>query len=111
MDCIPYINDLVIEIRILKEIKKSDMTRSRVDGIDKLIYDKERIINKCKKNLQRLSDNQICYRLYLKMLNGMSPTKAVESIANENYYRNLKPTATSKLWKYYKNVKNVVKGE
>lgn len=109
MDCIPYINDLQIEINILKDIKQEGNCDS--DSIDKKIKEKENLIQNCKENLSKLSINSIEYRLYLKILSGLKPSKAVEEIANENYKNNKKPFAPSKIWKnYYPKVKKIIKG-
>lgn len=107
MDCIPYINDLQIEINILKDIKKNN--KCDVNLIDNQIKEKEILIEKCKNNLKLLSNNQICYRLYLAILDGMTPSKAIEKISNENYQNGIKPVDIGTLWKkYYKKVKKVL---
>lgn len=86
MDCIPYIKDLLTEIDVLKQINDGDAE------ITKKIKEKEALIEKCKKSLEELSNNKIEYRLYLKILNGLKPSKAVEEVANENYLNGIKPT-------------------
>lgn len=104
MDCIPYINDLQIEINILKDIKKN--SNCDVIEIDNKIKEKELLLDNCKNNLSNLSNNSIEYRIYLKILNGLSPTKAVEEIANENYQHGIKPTDITYIWKnFYKKIK------
>ncbi len=108
MDCIPYINDLQLEIKTLKDIKESCNTN--YDYIDKLIEEKETLINKCKMNLSKLSNNKIEYRLYLKILEGKKPSKAIAEVAEENYKNDVKPASTDRLWKiYYKNLKKLIK--
>lgn len=110
MDCIPYINDLQIEINILKDIQQSG--NCDIEQIDNKIKEKELLIQKCKENLSKLSINSIEYRLYLKILNGLTPSKAIEEIATENYINDKKPFASSKIWKnYYPKVKKIIKGE
>ena len=99
MDCIPYINDLRIEINVLSNLNN--------DGkLDKVIQDKKELLDKCKYNLNQLSNNKIEYRLYLKILEGKKVTKAIEEIANENYEFGIKPTDISTIWSnYYKKIK------
>ena len=102
MDAIPYISDLIQEIRILNNLKNDKNT---VD-INEKIYSKQKQINDIKQALSELSNNQICYKLYLYILNGMSPTKAIEKISEKNMINGIKPTDTSTLWKnYYKKIK------
>ncbi len=103
-DCIPYIKDLQIEINVLKDLKNSD---NCVD-IDRKIKQKQELINKCYQNLEKISDDKICYRLYLKILNGLKPSKAIEEISQENYSKDIKPTSISTLWLYYKKIKKFI---
>lgn len=109
MECIKYINDLELEIKILKDLKGN--IDCDISEIDEKIKQKEQLIEKCKDNLSKLSDNQICYRIYLHMLNGMKPSKAIEKIADENYMNDIKPNSPSKLWEYYKKMKKILKRE
>lgn len=105
MDCIPYINDLQLEINTLKELQLS-----RSDNqIQKQILEKEQLVEKCKKNLEKLSINKIEYRLYLALLSGLNPNKAVEKIANENYVNDIKPSSTSGIWNYYSKLQKILK--
>ncbi|MEI3530122.1 MAG: hypothetical protein V8Q75_03485 [Bacilli bacterium] len=109
MDCIPYINDLQTEIDILKDVKS-------VNKEDKIIEikikEKEELLNKCKENLAKLSKTKIEYRLYLKIINGMTPSKAVKEIADENYKNGIKPTDVTYIWKnYYKKIKKFIKSQ
>lgn len=109
MDCIPYIDDLQIEINILKDIQHNG--DCDIEQIDKKIKEKELLIQKCKENLSKLSINSIEYRLYLKILSGLKPSRAIEEIANENYNNNKKPFTPSKIWKnYYPKIKKFTKG-
>lgn len=102
--CIKYINDLELEIKILENIKQSKKNNDL--EINKEILNKKKLLEECKINLSKLSNNQICYRLYLHILNGMSPSKAIEKISQENMINGIKPTDTSTLWKnYYKKIK------
>lgn len=107
MDCIKYINDLSVEIEILKDL----LTSSEKDKleIEDRINRKAVILEKCKRNLEKLSDNQVCYRIYLNILNGMSVSKAIEKVADENYINNVKPSSSETIWKYYyPNLKKII---
>ena len=106
MDCIPYINDLQLEIKILEDVKKSGHCAR--EEIDKKIKDKQELIERCKENISKLSDDNICYRLYLKILKGMKPSKAIEEISEENSNKDIKPTSISTLWLYYKKLKKII---
>lgn len=106
MDCIPYINDLKLEIDMLKDIKGN----SNNEHIEKKIYEKTLLINKCKENLAKLSNTKIEYRIYLKLLEGKNPSKAIAEVAEENYQKDIKPSSVDRLWKiYYKNMKKIIK--
>lgn len=110
MDCISYINDLQIEIRILKDVKAHG--NCDINAVDKKIEEKENLIDKCRDNLSKLSNKNIEYRLYRYILNGFSPTQAVEKVADENYQNDIKPSSPNKIWtKYYKNLKKVIEGK
>lgn len=103
MDCIPYINDLLIEIKMLEELNSDD------DNIKNKIHEKQSQIKRIRQNLANLSLNSIEYRLYLKLLNGLKPTKAISEIATENYQNDIKPAEESIIWKkYYKNLKKIL---
>lgn len=102
MDCIAYINDLLLEIDILKKAKSSN------DEIEKQILKKEQQISQIKENLSKMSVNSIEYRIYLYYLNGMSLHKAISKVADENYARNIKPSTERALYKnYYKKIKEI----
>lgn len=103
MDCIPYINDLLLEIEMLEKINNDDIE------INLKIKQKKDLIRECKENLSNLSKDNIEYRLYVNILHGLSPTKAVEKVAEENYYNNKKPTSISRIWEYYKKMQKKVK--
>ena len=104
MDCISYINDLIIEIDILK---KSDNNNPEI--INK-INEKEKLLEECKFNLSKLSKNSIEYRIYLYYLNGMSINKAIQKVADENYKNDIKPFTERAIYKnYYQNLKKIIK--
>lgn len=108
MDCIPYIENLRLEVQTLKDYKTKFC--SDEETVDKMIAEKEQLIEKCKENLSKLSDDQICYRIYLHMLNGLSATKAIEKVSEENIAHGIKPTDISSIWEnYYKKLKKMLK--
>ena len=108
MECIKYINDLELEIKILKDLKGN--IDCDISEIDEKIQNKEQLIEKCKENLSKLSDNQICYRIYLHMLNGLKPSKAIEKVAEENYIKGIRPMEPTTLWiNYYKKIQKILK--
>lgn len=103
MDCIPYINDLQIEIAILNKIADDDI------DVKRKIKEKQETIEMIKENLSKISINSIEYRLYLKILNGKTPTQAVNEVADENFNNDIKPNGTTQIWKYYKKIKKFIK--
>lgn len=107
MDCIKYINDLRLEITMLEDLKN----KSNEEDINKKIEIKKDILQKCKDNLEKLSFNQIYYKLYLNILNGLTPSQAVDKVAEDNYLNDVKPTAPSNIWKYYNKMKKILKQE
>lgn len=103
MDCIPYINDLLIEIDTLERINNNN------PEIDSKIQKKKQLIEECKINLSKLSEKSIEYRIYLKLLNGKTPTQAVEEVADENFMKDVKPNSHAQIWRYYKILKKNTK--
>lgn len=92
----------MIEIETLKKINNGS------NEISLKIKEKEKLINECKENLSKLSKSKIEYRLYLYLLNGLSPTKAVAKVANENYINDISPFDPSSIWKRYKNLTKII---
>lgn len=111
MDCIKYIDDLGIELNILSDLKENRIINNQdYSDLDEQIKEKKDLIEKCKNNLEKLSCNQIYYKLYLNILNGMTPSKAVEKVADDNYKNGVKPTDISTIWtNYYKKMKKIIK--
>lgn len=108
MECIKYINDLSIEITILEDLLKN--LDSNTEEIEDKIKRKKIILEKCKNNLEKLSSDQICYRIYVKILNGFSLSKAIEKVAEENYLNDLKPSHVDTIWRnYYPKMKKILK--
>lgn len=109
MESIAYINDLINEIEIFKNIR--DHSIDKIDTLNTLIDEKEKLLEQCKINLSKLSNNQIEYKLYLKMLNGKTASQAVSEVADENYMNDIKPSSLSSIWVYYKNMQKILKQE
>lgn len=108
MECIKYINDLEIEIEMLEDLKGNIDCDEK--EIEEKISKKKELIERCKENLSKLSDNQICYRIYLYMLNGLNPSKAIEKVSEENYRNDIKPVDIPTIWtNYYKKMKKILK--
>lgn len=106
MDCIPYINDLILEIKILEDIKKD--ASCDIEKINNQINAKKQLVEQCKSNLSKLSKNKIEYRLYLYILNGLKPTKAVKKIADENYINDITPADVSSIWRKYQKMNEIL---
>ena len=97
MECIKYINDLEIEIKMLDEIYEENKNDVLLEKIQR----KKRILENCKNNISKLSIDKICYRIYLYILNGYSVSKAIDKVAEENLYNDTKPSTPNHIWKYY----------
>lgn len=113
MDCISFIDDLNNEIKILKLLKANRIKEQlSYDDLELLINEKQALINECKDNLKKMSSNQIYYRIYLHLLNGLSTSKAIEKVAEENLKNGEKPTDVTTIWKnYYKKMKKMIKSQ
>ncbi len=109
MDCIPYINDLNVEIEMLKEALQDCNNEKEYQNIINIIKSKEDKLQKYRTNLSKLSNNKIEYRLYLAILNGLTPSKAVEKVANENFMNQVKPSSVVGVWNYYYKLKEIIK--
>ena len=111
-DCVPYIQDLKLEIEILKNVKNMTHKKETIKLLDKKIKEKEQMILKCREILKKLSNNQICYRIYLNMLSGLSINKSIAKVANENYLNNIKPASERAIYKrYYAKLKKILKNQ
>lgn len=108
MECIKYINDLKIEIDMLNDTLNDCRDEREYKNITRILASKNELMKKYKDNLEKLSDNQIEYRIYLKMLNGIKPSKAVEEVAEENYLNNIKPNSLTQVWIYYQNLQKII---
>ena len=100
------IKDIEIEIKVLKEElerlnEKPIINVLKIVEIKKDIAKLEKIIMTYQEQLLKLEG--VPARIYYKIIyEGMNITKAVESIAEENFKKNIKPHSNSAIWKYYK---------
>ncbi len=107
MDCIPYIEDLKKEIDILEEVKRNSNCNKK--QINKIINKKKGTVKKIEINLQKMSGNQIYYKIYLYLLQGLKVSEALEKVSYDNYINDVKPIALSSLWKHYEKMKKILK--
>lgn len=105
MDLVPLIEDLKLEINMLNDLK----TDANNLTIEEKITEKNKIMSNIKSNLKKLSGQQICYRLYLHILSGMTPSQAVAKVSEENIINDIRPSSLTSIWKYYKELKKNIK--
>ena len=111
-DCIPYIQDLKLEIEILKNVRNMTQKKETIKLLEKKIKEKEQLILKCREILKKISNDQICYRIYVNILSGLSINKSIAKVANENYFNNIKPTSERAIYKkYYPKLKKILKSQ
>ena len=107
-DCLEYFDRFEMEISVLKDlIKNSDNDRIK-ELLEYSIEEKNNQLKKNKNILESIASNDICCRLYAKILRGKPPTRAVEEVANENYFNNIKPYSVSSIWRYYLKIKKLI---
>ena len=107
-DCIKYMSNFEMEIITLEGlIEKTDndkmqqLLKTEVDS-------KKTLLAKYRSVLTNISSNDICCRLFAKILGGSPPSQAVKEVAEENYYKNIKPNSLSTIWRYYSKVKELL---
>ncbi len=85
-----------------KEYERTQNTsfQLKLEEIHKYLSDYEHILEHLGSSIE--------LRLYKYINNGLSVTKAVEKVAEENYLQDKKPVSTSKIWLYYKNLKKII---
>lgn len=97
-----------MEIKALEGlIGKTDDSKIQ-ELLKKEVDNKKTLLGKYRSVLSNISSNEICCRLYAKMLGGSPPTKAVEEVARENYFQNVKPSSLSAIWRYYGKIKELL---
>jgi hypothetical protein len=107
-DCIKYMDNFEMEIIALEGLMKrtDDIKMQQLLEIE--VSNKKTLLSKYRSVLSNISSNDICCRLFAKILGGLPPTKAVEDVAKENYYRDIKPNSLSAIWRYYSKIKDLL---
>jgi len=107
-ECLKIMDSFEMEIKALEGlIGKTDNVK--IQGLLKQeINNKKTILGKYRSVLSNISSNEICCRLFAKMINGLTPTKAVNEVARENYFNNTKPNSLSTIWRYYGKIKELL---
>ena len=59
------------------------------------------------KEIAKSLTSSIEIRLYNYLASGLSPTKAVEKVAEENYLNDVIPSSIPAIWRYYKKLKKI----
>ena len=107
-ECIEYMNSFEMEIATIEGlISKTDNEKIQ-ELLKQEVDNKKHLLAKYRSVLSNIAADDICCRLYAKILGGSPPTKAVEEIANENYYKNIKPNSLSAIWRYYSKIKELL---
>ena len=107
-ECINYMNGFEMEIVAIEGLlEKTDDVKMK-SILEKEIDNKKTLLSKYRSVLSNISSNEICCRLFSKILGGSPPTKAVEEVARENYFKNIKPCSLSAIWRYYSKVKQLI---
>ena len=104
-ECTDYINNLKKEILALEKIK--DKLHNQ-ENIDYEINVRKSKILKCKENIEILQNNPTYHKLYISILNGCNPTRAVRELAEENYKNGIKPATERAIWNIYKKMQKTL---
>ena len=107
-ECLKIMDSFEMEIKALEgligktdEVKLQGLLKQEIDN-------KKTLLGKYRSVLSNISSNDICCRLFAKMLGGTPVTKAVEEVARENYFQNTKPSSLSAIWRYYAKIKELL---
>jgi len=104
-----YIDSIDMEIDLLtKLINKTDSVSIK-ELLNREIDYKNDFKIKHKNLLEQISSNETYMKLYKKLIQGKTASKAVEEVVNENYYNNIKPYSESSIWRYYSKLKELIK--
>ena len=107
-ECIKLMNSFEMEIKALEGlIGKTEDVKIQV-LLKQEIDNKKTLLSKYRSVLSNISSNEICCRLFAKLMGGTSATKAVEEVARENYFQNTKPSSLSAIWRYYSKIKELL---
>ena len=104
-----YVDSVSMEIDILTKLVDKADTIPLKKLLEREIEYKKNTIKLHRSILEQISNNETYRKLYSKLLNGKTPSKAVEEVVNENYYNNIKPYSESSVWRYYSNLKKLFK--
>ena len=107
-ECIEYMNNFEMEIITLEGLIRTTNDNKMQQLLKKEVDNKKTLLGKYRSVLSNISSNDICCRLFAKILGGSPPTKAVEEVARENYFRNVKPSSLSAIWRYYSKLKQLL---
>lgn len=107
-DCIKYMDNFEMEIIALEGLMNRTDDDKMQQLLEKEVNNKKTLLGKYRSVLSNISSNDICCRLFAKILGGSPPTKAVEEVARENYFRNVKPSSLSAIWRYYSKIKQLL---
>lgn len=107
-ECLKYMNNFEMEIIALEGFVKRTDNEEMQKMLELDIKNKRTLLGKYRSVLSNISSDDICCRLFAKILGGSPPTKAVEEVARENYFQNIKPNSLSAIWRYYSKIKQLL---
>lgn len=107
-ECIKYMNNFEMEIMTIEGLINKVDNEKMQELLSHDIDNKKTLLNKYRSVLSNISSDDICCRLFAKILGGTPPTKAVEEVARENYFQNIKPNSLSTIWRYYGKIKQLL---
>ena len=107
-ECEKYMTSFELEIKIIEGlVKKTDNNKIK-ELLKQDVDNKKNLLSKYRSVLSNIASDEICCRLFAKILEGTPPTIAVEKIATENYHNNIKPYSLSAIWRYYSKIKELL---
>ena len=104
-----YLNSIEKEIELLNRLASRTDTLPLKKLLEREIEYKNEVKLIHKNILEQISSNETYRKLYLKLIDGKTASKAVEEVVNENYYNNIKPSSESSVWRYYSKLKELIK--
>ncbi len=106
-----YIKDVIWAIEDLKKLdkfyeKEFERTKDtsfslKKDQIEKYLFDYEEMVDKIESSIE--------LRLYKYLNKGYRATKAVEKVAEENYFNDIEPSSVRRVWEHYKKLQRILK--
>ncbi len=103
--------DFIYSVEELKDIKKyyeMEYHRTNNSKFQNNLDEIEAYLNEYNKILENI-ENSTELKLYKYLNLGLSPSKAVEKVATENYLKDLKPSSIPQCWRYYKKLSKKLK--